>query len=149
MYKLQNSLCLILVLLLCITSKVHAAKTCATTINELRAILADQNLPLNWKEITMNDGKPLQVSILKKGEQIYLEFTKSDAGLWAESASLICKEGSHIEARFTGEQIRFGPAAPWLLQQLLGNGGTFTLTMINEGKLQIKTRGWSGDFIPE
>ncbi|MFT6591904.1 MAG: hypothetical protein ACJA2P_002764 [Rhodoferax sp.] len=41
-----------------------------------------------------------------------------------------------------------GPAANWLLQLALFNGGTFTLTRLGSDQLRITGGGWSGTFLP-
>ena len=144
----QKYLLLFLLLLLPLNSAAHELQTCAATIGELKVMLGDQAFPLKWEETTMNDGKPLVVSILEKNGSLFLEFIKTSEGLWAESAGVICKAGAHLETRFTGEQIRLGPAAGWILRATLKNGGKFTLTKLGPEKLQIATSGWSGVFSP-
>lgn len=97
----------------------------------------------------MDDGKPLVVSILEKNGVLFLEFTKTREGLWAESTGIICKtSGTDLETRFNGEQVRLGPAASWILRQALGSGGKFTLTKLGPEQLRIATNGWSGSFSP-
>jgi hypothetical protein len=119
---------------------------CATSIGELKILLDDQSFPLKWIETTMDDGKPLQVSILEKSGILNVEFRKASAGLWAESSGAICKIGSEIEIRFTKDQIRFGSAANWALRYALRNGGKFSVAKINASQLRLATTGWSGDF---
>jgi len=112
-------------------------------------MLGDQAFPLKWEETTMDDGKPLVVSILENNGHLFLEFIKTREGLWAESAGVICKTGTDLESRFTGEQIRLGPSANWFLRLALKDGGIFQLTRIGAGgQLRIATRGWSGLFSP-
>ncbi len=96
----------------------------------------------------MNDGKPLVMSIVESDGSLLLGFTKTGEGLWAESFGVICKSGSDFEARFSGKQIRVGPAAGWILRSSLRKGGRFTLTKLASDQLRIATRGWSGDFSP-
>ena len=140
---------LFLSMLLSLNCEAQESQTCATTISELRVMLGDQTFPLKWEETTMDDGKPLEVSILENNGYLFLEFIKTREGLWAESAGVICKTGTDIETRFTGEQIRLGPAANWFLRHALGNGGKFILTRIGAGgQLRIATSGWSGIFSP-
>lgn len=136
----------LLVLLLTFTEHVQASPACAATIDELRGIMGDQAFPLRWEETSMDDGKPLMVSIVEKNGGLFLEFIKTREGLWAESAGVVCKIGAEIETRFTAEQIRLGPAASWLLRQALGGGGKFILTRIGPDQLRIATSGWNGDF---
>ena len=136
-------------LLLSLNSPAQASPTCAATISELKVMLGDQAFPLKWEETTMEDGKPLLVSIFEKKGALFLEFIKTREGLWAESVGVICKTGSDLEIRFTGEQIRMGPAANWMLRTALGNGGKFTLTRRGSEQLRIATTGWNGIFSPK
>ncbi|MGZ8982473.1 MAG: hypothetical protein ACXW11_00795 [Methylotenera sp.] len=136
-------------LLLSWNSDAHESQTCATTISELRVMLSDQAFPLKWEETSMDDGNPLVVSILENNGYLFLEFIKTREGLWAESSGVICKTGTALEARFTGEQIRLGPAANWVLRYALGKGGKFTLTKLGSEQLRIATSGWSGNFSPK
>ncbi|HYN54721.1 MAG TPA: hypothetical protein VES38_08460 [Methylotenera sp.] len=138
-----------LFLLLSLNSKAHEPPTCATSISELKTMLSDQTFPLEWEESTMDDGNPLVVSILEKNGHLFLEFVKTREGLWAEGSGVICKTGMDLEASFTEEQIRLGPAATWVLRYALGKGGKFTLTKLGAGQLRIATNGWRGNFSPK
>lgn len=138
----------LLSLLFPLNGKAHESQPCAATIGELRVMLGDQSFPLKWEETTMDDEKPLVVSILERKGNLTLEFIKTREGVWAESAGIICKTGTDFETRFTGEQIHLGPAANWVLRYALRNGGKFTLTKLGPGQLRIATSGWSGIFTP-
>jgi hypothetical protein len=139
----------VLPLLLSLNAGAHASsQACAETISELRVLAGDQAFPLRWEETTMNDSKPLVVSILERKGSLFLEFVKTDEGLWLESAGVICRTGADLEARLSAGRIRLGPAANWVLRHAVGNGGTFRLTRIGVEQLQIATGGWSGTFSP-
>lgn len=135
-------------LLLSSMSVAHASQTCAATLSELGILLGEQSFPLKWEEITMDDGKPLVMTIVENNGSLFLEFTKTGEGLWASSRGVICKTGTDFEARFSGKQIRLGPAANWILRSALGNGGKFTLTKLGPDQLRIATSSWSGLFSP-
>lgn len=143
-----NYLLLCLPLLLSAHSQAHELQACASTMGELKLMLGEQVFPLKWEETSMDDGKPLVVSIVENNGALYMEFIKTREGLWAESAGVICKAGANLETRFTGEQIRLGPAANWVLRYALRNGGKFTMTKLETGQLRIATSGWSGVFAP-
>jgi len=96
----------------------------------------------------MDDGKPLKVSITEKNGVLSVAFVKTSKGLWADISGVICKTDKDMEIRFTAEQIRFGPAASWVLRYVLSNGGKFTLTRIGAKQLRVATTGWSGMFAP-
>lgn len=144
MYK--NFSLLLLTLLLTLSSHAGDSRPCAATIPELKNLLGDQAFPLKWEETTMDDGKPLMLSILDKNGALSVEFVKTRHGLWAQSVGVVCKTDVDLEIRFTREQIQFGPAAGWLLRSALGNGGKFTLTQLGPKRLRVTTTGWSGIF---
>jgi hypothetical protein len=118
-----------------------------STLGELKVLLADQPLSLKWEETTMDDAKPLVVSISERNGALSVEFIKTTKGLWADISGVICKNEKAMEIRFTAEQIHFGPAASRVLRYALGNGGKFTLTRLADKQLQVQTTGWSGDFV--
>ncbi len=111
-------------------------------------MLADQPLSLKWEETTMDDAKPLVVSISGNRGALSVAFIKTTKGLWADISGVICKTDKAMEIRFTADQIHFGPAASWILRYALSNGGKFTLTRVGDKQLQVQTTGWSGIFVP-
>jgi hypothetical protein len=117
-------------------------------LGELKILLGGHSWPQRWEETSMRDGKPLVVSILERNGALLLEFVKTQEGLWAESRGVICRTGTGLEARFSADQVRLGPAANWLMRGLLGRGGHFTLTELGPEQLRIATSGWSGLFSP-
>jgi hypothetical protein len=126
-----------------------AAPACVTSISELRNVLGDQRASLQWEETSMDDGKPLVVSIFESKGALVLEFVKTKEGLWAEGSGAICGAGANFEISFDKNQLRMGPASGWLLRSLLGQGGKFTLTRLSADQLRIATSGWSGTFVPK
>lgn len=120
---------------------------CAATLAELRLLAGDPAFALSWQETMMRDGKPLQVTLHEEPGGLRLAFVKAGEGLWAESRPAICSHGASLQARFTAEQIRLGPAANWLVRTVLKKGGHFTLTRAGR-ELKIATTGWSGTFLP-
>lgn len=110
------------------------------------ALTGDPSFPLRWEETSMTDGKPLVVSITEKDGALFLAFNKTQEGLWAEGAAVICRAGAGLEARIG--RVRMGPAAHWLLRQSMGHGTTFVLSRQMAGPLHIATPGWKGDFLP-
>jgi hypothetical protein len=139
---------LFLPLLLSLIGEAQASQACAATVGELEVMLGNQTFPLKWEETTMDDGKPLVMSIVEHNGSLYMAFTKTGEGLWAASLGVICKSGADYEARFSGKQIRLGPAANWILRYALKDGGKFTLTKVGPDQLRIATSSWSGMFSP-
>lgn len=141
-------LCVLLTLLLPLSSQAQGAEKCVSTIGEVKDLFNDQAFSLKWQETTMDDGKPLIVSIAENNGVASVAFVKTTKGLWADITGVICKTDKDMEIRFTADQIRFGPAASWMLRYALSNGGKFTLTRIGAKQLQVATIGWSGIFVP-
>lgn len=139
-------LCSLLLLLPPVSSYAQSPEQCVATMAELKELLNEPAFPLKWEETTMDDGKPLIVSISEKSGALSVAFVKKSKGLWAEISGVICKTDKDLEIRFTAEQIRFGPAASWVLRYVLSGGGKFTLTRIGAKQLRVATTGWSGDF---
>ena len=136
----------LLALLLCAAARSQQQPVCATTLAGLRTLLNEPQFALSWRETSMDDGKPLLVSIQEREGALSLEFVKAGEGLWAQSSGALCRTDKGLEIRFTAQQIRIGPAANWMLRLALGNGGKFTLTRPAPAQLHIATTGWSGLF---
>lgn len=135
-------------LLLSVVAAGAAATPCATTIGELKAIADDTAFPLRWQETSMSDGKPLVVAIAERDDTLFLEFTKTREGLWAEGSAKVCGSGAVLEARLRRGGLRLGPAAHWILRHSIGPGAVFVLSRLPDGQLRIATPGWSGLFVP-
>jgi len=138
--------CVVAAMLLPHSSDASESRPCAKTIPELNQVWGDTAFPLKWQETSMSDGKPLVVTIQEKNGKFHLQFVKAMEGLWAESTGYICPVGNELEIEFTGDDIRLGPAAHWLIKVAIGNGGKFSLQRIGPHQLRIKTSGWQGLF---
>lgn len=138
----------IVLLLLSFGAHADSGSGCASTIKELRILAGDPIFSKRWAEVSMDDGKPMVVSIIERDGKLLIEFIKTGEGLWAEISGVICKTGLDLEARTSKEQIVIGPAANWMLSLAIGNGGVFTLRRHISNQLQIETQGWSGRFVP-
>ena len=143
---MRPACCLSFVLLLGAMGDARADAPCASTLAELKTLSADPEFPLRWEETSMRDAKPLVVSIREKEGRLFMEFIKTREGLWAESLAVVCKAGTHLEARFTRKEMKTGPAASWLLRLALNADGQFKLTRRSSNQMDISTAGWSGTF---
>jgi hypothetical protein len=139
-------LCFLLTLWLPLSSQAQTPEKCVSKVTALKALLHDPSFAMTWEETTMDDGKPLVVSITDKNGALSVAFDKTSKGLWAEINGEICQTDKGLEIRFTGDQIHFGPAASWVLHYALSNGGKFTLSKISDKQMQVSTTGWSGTF---
>lgn len=94
----------------------------------------------------MTDGKPLVLRIAPDGSGLRLSFVKSGEGLWAEGPVRICRRAARVQAEVGAAEWRLGPAAGWVMRQLLSAGAVFELELHGNGRLRVVTAGWSGDF---
>jgi hypothetical protein len=125
----------------------RASEGCAATLDGLRAILAQPDFPLRWRETSMTDGRPLVLSVLERNGALVLEFVKTGESLWADGDFVVCRQGGGLQARAGAHQMRLGPAASWLTRLALSRGGTFTLARTRSGGLAVATSGWDGLFV--
>jgi hypothetical protein len=134
--------------LVCFASRAAAAEppNCAASLQGLHRLVGDASFPLRWVETSMNDSKPMVVSILERDGSLFMEFLKTREGLWAEGTAVICIASTGLEARIG--QLRLGPAAPWLLRGPFGHERTFVMSRQGGGVLRIGTPGWTGTFLP-
>jgi hypothetical protein len=122
------------------------AADCAATIAQLRALVADESFALEWHETTMDDEKPLVLSVLERDGALFLTFVKASEGLWAEGAAVVCRNGARLEAVLPVERLKIGPAAHWAMRYGFSNGAQFALARIGKENLRVETAGWSGVF---
>jgi hypothetical protein len=121
---------------------------CASSIRELRGLTGDQRFPLRWEEVSMDDGRPMVVSIAEDRGALHLQFVKHGEGQWAEGAATICRKGEAFEATMTAQALQLGPAANWIVRMMLDEGAVFTLHLQPGNRMQIATSGWSASFVP-
>lgn len=138
----------IYLLLISVAAYADDVRGCAATIKDLRALVGDPAFSSRWAEASMDDGKPMVVSIFEHNGILQLQFIKTGEGLWAEISGVICKNGHDLEARLSKEQITVGPAAHWMFGLAIANGAVFTLRRRLSNQLQIETQGWRGSFVP-
>lgn len=136
-----------LLALSCLASSAsNAEPQCAQTIVQLRQLLGDPQFPLRWRESSMDDGKPLEMTIAERDGELLMSFFKIEEGLWAEGLGVICSRGRKLEARFPKDKLVFGKAAHWAMRYALAHGADFTLMRTGATSLRIGTTGWSGLF---
>ncbi len=132
--------------LLLLAGPANASPTCAQNLGGLRVLLADAAFPLRWSETTMDDGRPLVLSILEREGTLFLSFMKTGEGLWAEGSIALCAKGGDFEARLDSQRMRLGPAAHWAMRYSMANGAEFTFTRLAGSRLRVYAPGWSGTF---
>ena len=95
-------------LLISINVYAYDVPGCASSIGELRTLVGDPLFSSRWVEVSMDDGKPMVVSIIERNGKLLLEFIKTGEGMWAVISGVICKSGVDLEARMSKEQIVLG-----------------------------------------
>lgn len=145
---IRGSCIAIILLLISINGHADDVPGCASSIGELRTLVGDPLFARRWVEVSMDDGKPMVVSIIERKGKLLLEFIKTGEGMWAEISGVLCKSGVGFEVRLSREQVVLGPAANWMLGLAIADGGVFTLRRHLANQLHIETRGWRGRFIP-
>ncbi|HZZ91207.1 MAG TPA: hypothetical protein VFE23_01525 [Usitatibacter sp.] len=135
-----------LLALLAVGAPCHAEPECAETISALRLLVGDPAFPLRWHETTMEDGKPLELSIGERGRSLFLSIVKKDEGMWVEGSGTICANGEGLQVRFAPGAMSIGPSANWLIRWSFSAGADFTLHRLAGGRMTIGTAGWSGQF---
>ena len=124
----------------------RAEPPCARTIHELRALVGDAAFPLRWRETTMVDGKPLELTIAERGKALFLSIVKGDEGTWVEGAGTVCRAGEGLSLRFAPGTMSIGPSAHWAVRFALSADPDFTLRRLGPAAMRLGTLGWSGDF---
>jgi hypothetical protein len=121
---------------------------CATSVAQLRALLADPAFPLQWEETGMSDARPLLVTLEDRQAGLFISFVKTGEGLLAEGPAQVCPRADRLEARLRPEGLQLGAAASPMLKVALRSGVGVGLQRTAPGRLRIGTLGWSGDFVP-
>jgi len=86
------------------------ANECASSISELRDLVGNADLPVNWIE----KGKdPLVLSVKNGGDKLALRIRKGSAS-WADVTGVICRKGKNYVAKV--ENISWGSAAPGVVK---------------------------------
>ena len=123
-------------------------RPCALSLGELAGLVRQPGFAARWQETSMQDGKPLVVTLSEREGELHLQFVKAGEGLWAEGAASVCMNNGVLEALLPRGRIQVGPAANWLLRQSLASGARFALGLQPGGQLRIATPGWHGTFVP-
>lgn len=144
----RNSFITAFSLLLSTTALAHDVSNCAASVKDLRNLMGDPAFSNRWVEVSMDDGKPMTVSVTDQNGLLHFQFDKADEGIWAEISGVICKYGPDLEARLSREQITVGPAAHWVFALAVANGAAFMVRRRSSSQLKIDLQGWSGYFAP-
>ncbi len=132
---------LILISLMLFAVASHANE-CASNVTELKALVGNNDVALNWRE----NGKsnPLTLRLSNGGSLLRLKLTNTK-GDWADVTGIVCKksEGS-FEARVSN--IVWGPAAPGMVKG--SNIKTLKIKMPYQSVLKVSVMLFSFEFSP-
>lgn len=89
-------------------SLVSRADECAKNMTELKALVGNNGISMNWRENIKND--PLTLRLSNGNGLLRLKLT-NNKGDWADVTGVVCKKGADsYEAKVSN--IVWGPAAP-------------------------------------
>lgn len=118
------------------------AQECAKNIAELKALVGNNGLPLNWKE--NSDKNPLVLN-LKNGNGSLIVKLSSPKGDWATINGLICKKGDNYVAKVK-DRIVWGPGAPGMVKA--ANIKELKLKLVYQSLLKVSVSFFSFEFSP-
>ena len=130
-----------LLIFLLISAPTHA-EDCARNLNELKTLVGNSDLPLNWKENTKKN--PLVLN-LKNGSGALIVKLTSPKGEWATINGMICKKSDHYVARVQ-DKIIWGAAAPGIVKG--SNMKELKLKLPYQSLLKVSVSVFSFEFSP-
>ncbi len=135
----MKSLLLIVIMLFSFASQ---AEECASNISELKTLVGNSDVPLNWKENTRSNQLILRLS--NGGGALRLKLTKN-GGDWADVTGVVCKKSAtSFVARVSN--IVWGPAAPGMVKG--ANIKTLNLKLPYQSLLKVSVSFFSFEFGP-
>jgi hypothetical protein len=123
-------------------SALSHADECANNISELKAIVGNNGVALNWRENTKSN--PLTLRLSNGNGLLRLKLT-NQAGDWADVTGIVCKKNSETyEARVSN--IVWGPAAPGMVRGTKLK--TLKIKMPYQSQLKVSVMLFSFEFSP-
>lgn len=118
------------------------AEECASNITELKALVGNNGLSLDWKENIKSD--PLILKLQNGGGSLRLKLSNSK-GAWADVTGVVCKKDqTSFVARVSN--IVWGPAAPGVVKGT--NIKSINLKLPYQSLLKVKVMLFSFEFSP-
>lgn len=127
--------------LLQISLSSFAQSECASNISELRELVGNSDLPLNWLENSKNNQ--LTFTVKNGGDQLALNLA-TEKGKWADVTGVICKKGPNYVARVSS--LKWGPAAPRMVR--FARIRELNLTLPYDSLLVVSVAMLKLEFIP-
>ena len=130
-----------------------AFDNCASSINELRNLIGDQETSMSWLEKASNPQKQLTLRITDSAGLIRLRLT-SPRGEWALMSGEICHvEGTRYVANLKSD-IVWGPASPSIIKGSKIRTVNLNLTSSKQLKVSVTKKvmlipfTYNGDYSP-
>lgn len=114
------------------------ANECASNISELKLLVGNSDLSLNWLEKSKD---PLTLTLKNEGKLLGLNLKKN--GLpWADVTGVICRKGENYVANVT--TLKWGEAAPGLAKK--ANIQSINMKLPYQSVLKVKILLFSFEF---
>lgn len=133
---------LILMSLMTFSISSHAQQQCASNVTELKTLVGNSDISLNWKETSKSN--PLTLRLSNAGGALRLKLT-NQKGDWADVTGVICKKATDsYVARVSN--IVWGPAAPGMVKA--AGIKSINLKLPYQTQLKVSVSLFSFDFGP-
>jgi hypothetical protein len=119
-----------------------AQQQCATNITELKALVGNSDVSLQWKETSKSN--PLTLRLSNGGGALRLKLT-NQRGDWADVTGVVCKKGTDSYVAKVSN-IVWGPAAPEMVKS--ANIKNINLKLPYQSVLKVSVSVFSFNFSP-
>lgn len=132
----------LILIALMLFSFVSHADDCARNVSELKALVGNNGVALDWRENTKSN--PLTLRLSNGGSLIRLKLT-NPSGDWADVTGIVCKKSADsYEARVSN--IVWGSAAPGIVKG--SKIKTLKIKMPYQSMLKVSVMLFSFEFSP-
>jgi hypothetical protein len=132
----------LILLSLMLFSFASLASECASNISELKALVGNNGIALNWHENTKSN--PLKLKLSDGGNLLRLKLTNPD-GDWADVTGVVCKKSQDSYVAQVSN-IVWGPAAPGMVKG--SKIKTLNIKLPYQSVLKVSVMFFSFEFSP-
>lgn len=133
----------LVLIILALFSVSSFAEECASNINELKALVGNNGVALNWRENTKSN--PLTLRLSNGSGNLRLKLTNSK-GDWADVTGVVCKKDKADSYVARVQNIVWGPAAPGIVKGK--KISTLNLKLPYQSQLKVSVMLFSFEFSP-
>jgi hypothetical protein len=127
-----------LAFLLALGGSVYAQPKCLNSVGELK----ENNVKIEWRETTSDDGKPMRIFISGNHGLAYQAIKAGD--VWLQGTVSVCLSGDAIQISLHNTVAT--DKVPLLVRQLIPTRQTGKIV---NGKIEFRDCGWSGTFVAD